>query len=73
MPRSLVLLFVLVFPVGAGSDDWPKWRGGTPTAPGPLWKVPVGEGQSSPVVAQGRLFELGRPTRRSVPGSCAGP
>jgi outer membrane protein assembly factor BamB len=74
MLRWLALAVVLVStPVRA--DDWPQWRGPkrdgvAPNArmpanwpqnpPKPLWKVPIGEGQSSPVVAGGRVFVMSR-------------
>ncbi len=55
--------------------DWPQWRGPNrdgiaadaklprdwpKKTPKPLWRVAIGEGYSSPVVADGRLFILGR-------------
>jgi outer membrane protein assembly factor BamB len=64
--RSFVAVFLSTSLVAAG--DWPQWLGpnrdgasaenvapwkGTPRV---LWRVPVGEGNSSPVVAQGRVF-----------------
>jgi len=52
----------------AGAQDWPQWLG--PNRNGsidqviapwtgelkPLWRVPVGEGHSSPIVAEGKVF-----------------
>jgi outer membrane protein assembly factor BamB len=53
--------------------DWPRWRGpentghvpvgervpeALPAAAKPLWRVPVGAGMASPVVAGGRVFHL---------------
>src|ERR1043165_3329410 len=71
---SLVLLFA------AAAEDWPQWRGPNRDGvwsetdimesfpPGGLrisWRVPVGPGWSSPVVAKGRVYvtdvELARP------------
>jgi outer membrane protein assembly factor BamB len=60
----------------ARAADWPQWRGpdrnGVITAtrlpqkwpekwPAPLWRSFVGEGYSSPVVVDGRVFIQGRP------------
>jgi len=57
----------------AGAGDWPRWRGPEntghipagerileklPPDARPLWKVPIGEGVASPVVAKGRVFCL---------------
>src|SRR4051794_10462500 len=69
--------------VTARTDDWPQWRGpnrgGVWAETGPLesfppggltarWRVPVGPGWSSPVVAQGRVYltdaELRKPRAR---------
>ena len=70
--NALFLILFLALPLRA---DWPQWRGrdrdgvahGTKlpkswpaNPPEPAWKQPVGEGQSSPVVAGHRLFVLGR-------------
>lgn len=64
--RSLFLLVLLTIPAVAA--DWPGWLGpkrdGTSTeklAPWkgelkPLWRVPVGPGHSSPVIAGGKVF-----------------
>jgi outer membrane protein assembly factor BamB len=64
--RSLVLLLTCATLAAAG--DWPQWLGpkrdgSTPEkvaawkeAPKLLWKQPVGEGHSSPVVAGSRVF-----------------
>jgi outer membrane protein assembly factor BamB len=64
--RSLLVLLLLG--AGARAADWPQWLGpnrdGSSTetvavwkqAPKILWKQPVGEGHSSPVVAGGRVF-----------------
>jgi putative pyrroloquinoline-quinone binding quinoprotein len=65
------VLFGLLCPIGLRADDWPQWRGpnrdGVYSETGLLesfpaeglkvrWRVPVGWGFSSPVVAQGRVF-----------------
>jgi outer membrane protein assembly factor BamB len=57
------------------ADDWPQWRGPRRNgvaenavipaewpkiAPTPRWRIEVGEGESSPVVSDGRLFVMGR-------------
>ncbi len=53
------------------ADDWPQWRGvertghaaagappltSLPAAPTVIWRIPVGEGFASPVVAAGKVF-----------------
>ena len=74
---------VSLFATMARADDWPQWRGpnrdGVWNETGILqtfpqgglkvrWRVPVGPGWSSPVVAQGRVYvsdsELTRPQAR---------
>lgn len=64
--RSLLLLFLLTSLVSAG--DWPQWLGPHrdsssaekvvpwKEAPKVLWRLAVGEGNSSPVIAGGRVF-----------------
>ncbi len=64
-------IVVLVLP-GAVQGDWPQWRGPSrngvvvdapahwPPTLAKLWSVEVGEGHSSPVIAQGRVFTLTR-------------
>jgi outer membrane protein assembly factor BamB len=64
--RSLLVLCGVVAAAPAG--DWPQWLGPNrdastsekvepwPQAPKVLWRKPVGEGHSSPVVAGGRVF-----------------
>ena len=68
MPRLLSLVLLTILSGFARAEDWPQWLGprrdGTSTAkvapwkepPKVLWRVPVGEGHSSPVVAGGRVF-----------------
>jgi outer membrane protein assembly factor BamB len=71
----LALLLSLVLAATVLAGDWPQWRGPArdgvapraqlPTTwptdpPRPLWKVAIGEGYSSPVIAEGRLFIMGR-------------
>src|ERR1700677_325912 len=68
MPRILSVLVLLVIQAAALAGDWPGWlgpyRNGSTqetVAPWkealkPLWKEPVGEGHSSPVVAKGRVY-----------------
>jgi outer membrane protein assembly factor BamB len=70
MWTSAVILGLLC-PIGLRADDWPQWRGpnrdGVYSETGLLesfpaeglkvrWRVRVGWGFSSPVVAQGRVF-----------------
>jgi outer membrane protein assembly factor BamB len=71
---ALVLALALAPALSAPAQDWPQWRGPTrdgvvpaPLAPAawpegllPAWRVEVGEGYSSPVVAGGRAFVHGR-------------
>ena len=64
--RSLVALLVCWSAASAG--DWPQWLGPNrdgvssaivppwKAAPRVVWRGPVGEGNSSPVVADGRVF-----------------
>ncbi len=66
LPRSTLLLLLFATPAAAG--DWPQWLGPCRDASsdetvkpwkGPLkevWRQPAGEGNSSPVVADGRVF-----------------
>lgn len=68
---TALVLFLLLTPFSALSADWPQWRGpnrdGVWKETGILrtfpadglkirWRVPVGPGWSSPVVAQGRVY-----------------
>ncbi len=65
----LVLLAALTL----SAADWPRWRGPAntghvpsgervpetlPATVSPIWRVPVGAGMSSPVVAGGRVYHL---------------
>jgi outer membrane protein assembly factor BamB len=68
MPRTRSLLVLLACAPWAPAADWPQWLGPTRDAASPekvaawkgdpkvLWRQPVGEGNSSPVVAGGRVF-----------------
>jgi outer membrane protein assembly factor BamB len=69
MNQALRVLVAVFFLAGvAAADDWPQWLGPTrdnatalkvvpwKDAPKILWKGPVGEGHSSPVIAGGRVF-----------------
>ncbi|HEY8503151.1 MAG TPA: PQQ-binding-like beta-propeller repeat protein [Gemmataceae bacterium] len=65
---GLLGLALLLTAPAARAGDWPQWLGPTrqgvsdeeikpwEDAPKVLWRVPVGEGHSSPVVADGRVF-----------------
>jgi outer membrane protein assembly factor BamB len=69
-----VVLTLLLYAAAAGAADWPGWlgpkRNGSSTEKivpwkeketlKVLWRVPVGNGYSSPVVAAGRVFVHGR-------------
>jgi outer membrane protein assembly factor BamB len=64
------LAALAILPLHAASDDWPQWRGpnrtgvvaataapaGWPEKLNKGWSVEVGEGYSSPVAADGRVF-----------------
>ncbi|MBI2929291.1 MAG: PQQ-like beta-propeller repeat protein [Verrucomicrobia bacterium] len=73
----------LVLPIAVRADDWPQWRGPNrdgvwnetgivesfpPDGLKVRWRVPVGRGWSSPVVAKGRVYvtdvQLAGPTAR---------
>jgi outer membrane protein assembly factor BamB len=71
MRLFLAILLASWFPAFAA--DWPQWRGPTrtgevpagepvpatlPAEPKVVWRVPVGAGFASPVVAGGRVFHL---------------
>jgi outer membrane protein assembly factor BamB len=68
MPRLRVVALALLFAAPAAAGDWPQWLGpdrnnSTPEkvapwkdAPKVVWKQPVGEGHSSPIVAGGKVF-----------------
>jgi len=71
----------VLFSFSALAEDWPQWRGPTangyipaknwmpaslPTSPKTLWKVPLGEGVGSPVVADGRVFILEQAMDKAV-------
>jgi outer membrane protein assembly factor BamB len=65
--------FVFLALVPSHASDWPRWRGpentgyvaageavphALPAEAKPVWRVPVGGGLASPVVAGGRVFHL---------------
>src|SRR5260370_1097692 len=68
MARLRALLLLVLLPLGASSADWPQWLG--PNRDGRstekvkpwkgdlkvLWRVAVGPGHSSPVVAGGKVY-----------------
>ncbi|MFL5240565.1 MAG: PQQ-binding-like beta-propeller repeat protein [Gemmataceae bacterium] len=68
MRCRLSLIVLLVWSAGAFAEDWPQWLGPTrdgassekiepwKEAPKVLWHISVGEGHSSPVVANGKTF-----------------
>ena len=79
--KRLLLGLLTVFVAPAASVDWPQWRGpnrngvvgaGPETWPEQLkmrWKVPVGEGHSSPVFGNGRIFVFTRQEDNEVVSS----
>lgn len=73
MPR-LAAILVLALPLAAAGADWPHWRGpdrngitvepsgwsnGKWLAEKPSWTASLGEGASSPIVAEGKVYTLG--------------
>src|SRR5262245_36183574 len=68
MPRLTSILGLILSSTLAAAGDWPQWLGpnrdgssAEKVAPwkGPpkvLWRLPVGEGHSSPVVSGGRVY-----------------
>src|SRR5687767_2809705 len=68
MPWIRSLLTLGLFALAAPAADWPQWLGphrdgassenvtAWKDAPKKLWSVPVGDGHSSPVVADGKVF-----------------
>jgi outer membrane protein assembly factor BamB len=68
MPRLFALVVLLAASAPAGAGDWPQWLGPNRDNSSPekvvpwkkalkvLWRKPVGEGNSSPIVAGGRVF-----------------
>lgn len=71
--RRIALVFPLAAALSLTAADWPQWRGPSrtgrvpqgspviariPVAPRSIWKVPAGDGFSSPVVASGRVFAM---------------
>src|SRR6476469_4056539 len=79
---ALSLGNLLVNVTALRADDWPQWMGPTRDnvwhetgvlekfpARGPTirWRVPVGAGYSSPTVADGRVFVLGRIVSEPTP------
>lgn len=74
MSTRLLIASMLALAGSAAAQDWPQWRGPSrdglakgvtartswPSALTPVWKVSVGEGHASPVVAGGRVFVFAR-------------
>ncbi|MFO0866216.1 MAG: PQQ-binding-like beta-propeller repeat protein [Gemmataceae bacterium] len=68
MRFASVLLSLLVLPFGVQAEDWPGWLGPRrdgssaekvaqwKAAPKTAWKQPVGEGHSSPIIADGKVY-----------------
>jgi outer membrane protein assembly factor BamB len=68
MPRLRSILLFLICTTAASAADWPQWLGPTRDGASPetvrpwtapprvVWRQPVGEGHSSPVVAEGRVY-----------------
>ncbi len=76
--KFLTASAVLLLATTASAQDWPQWRGPTRdgNAPGVAavwpkdlkeeWKVTVGIGHSSPVVAAGRIYVFARQSEEEV-------
>ncbi len=80
MKRFFVLIFCLAFSASAQAQDWSQWRG--PNRDGVVatfkspknwpeklklnWKVTVGTGPSSPVLAGNRVYLLSRQDKQEV-------
>lgn len=73
MSKKLLIASAVAFASSVEAQDWPQWRGPSrdgraaigaratwPASLTPAWKVAVGEGHSSPVVAGGRVFVFAR-------------
>jgi outer membrane protein assembly factor BamB len=70
MRVPLIAVLTLLATTGTNAQDWPQWRGPNrdgsvagnslppswPTSVKPGWRIDVGEGYSSPIVAGTRLF-----------------
>ena len=81
--RGLFPLLSIVAATALQAADWPGWRGihrdgiagdplpsALPSQPAPRWRMPLGHGYASPVVARGKLVVLeesgGRETARAL-------
>src|SRR5947207_7560876 len=73
MKTKIIPCVLGLMALGAAASDWPQWRGPDqtghvpagvavpatlPAEPKALWKIPIGEGFASPVVAGGKVFWL---------------
>lgn len=79
----MLLLLPTAALVAATGDDWPQWRGphrdgALSSASAPVswpehlrvrWKITVGEGHSSPILAGGRIFDFTRQQGKEVASS----
>lgn len=79
---SILVLWLMVTMAGRGRADWPHWRGphrngfvDEPSGwePGrrwcadkPLWQVNVGQGSTSPLVVDGRVYVMGWRDQRDI-------
>ena len=79
--RMFRLFALLAFVVSATAADWPQWRGPErtghvppggpaittlPAEPKAVWRLPIGDGFASPVVAEGRVYFLDNQGDREV-------
>jgi outer membrane protein assembly factor BamB len=91
VPSSRLLVSALLLAAAPlGADDWPQWRGpartghaspgarlpdSLPTQPRVVWKISVGEGFASPVVAGDKVFyfdnQAGKETLHALQASDA--
>ena len=77
--RNWLLILLALFNLTA-ADNWPQWRGpnrdgAAPAFRGPAawpeklqtkWKITVGEGHSSPIIGEGKIFEFARLDERET-------
>lgn len=80
MRRLFALLALTILPIVGAAQDWNQWRGPArtgaaatftppaawPDRPKQIWKVHVGLGHSSPVVAGGRVYLFSRAGEQEV-------
>ena len=77
---AMVLCALTLCLAAVSAQDWPQWRGPSrngaapgftlpaawPDRPKQVWKVQVGEGHASPIVAGARIFVFARAADKEV-------